>query len=77
MLSVDKISIIIDNKIKEHTDVIEQVDQDLKQFKGLKQGASTSSMAQNAQRQMVLKDKILFHRAAILALNDLKDSING
>ena len=77
MRSITQILIDIDTKIKEHTDIIDTVDIELKKFKGLKQGASSSGMMQNAQRQLVLKDKIIFHRAAILTLKDLKDSINA
>lgn len=76
MKTIGEILATIDSKVKEHTDIIQEVDVELKSISS-NGGAARSSMIAAASRKLILKDKILFHRAAILALNDLKESING
>ena len=76
MKTVGEILATIDTKVKEHTDIIQEVDVELKSISS-NGGAARSSMIAAASKKLILKDKILFHRAAILALNDLKESING
>lgn len=76
MKTVGEILATIDTKVKEHTDIIQEIDVELKSISS-NGGAARSSMIAAASRKLILKDKILFHRAAILALNDLKESING
>lgn len=70
MKTVPEILNTLDKKIKEHTNIIEAVDFDIKSMK-------SDNSVENASKRLILKDKILFHRAAVLALKDLKDSING
>lgn len=66
---------VIDLRIQEHSKIIEQVDDEVKSLN--KSGMSSNIERMEAQRRLILKDKILFHRAAILALKDLKEEING
>lgn len=76
MKTVGEILATIDTRVKEHTDVIQEVDVELKSLSRVN-GASSSSMIQAASKKLILKDKIMFHKAAIAVLNDLKESING
>lgn len=76
MKTINEILTDIDKRIKEHTDIIEEVDAELKSF-GRAGGAARNTDIQVASKKLVLKDKIMFHKAAILVLNDLKASING
>lgn len=76
MKTVGEILATIDTKVKEHTDIIQEVDVELKSI-GSAGGAARSSMIAVASKKLILKDKIMFHKSAIAVLNDLKESING
>lgn len=66
-LAVD-ILLSLNKKIDEHKKEIELVNE---QFAELKKEVSP----QTAMKHMVLKDKIMFHKACLLCLEDLKKEI--
>lgn len=70
MKTIPEILAIMNKKIEEHKREVEAASTELESLKkGVKPGI------ENAMKQLVLKDKVLFHKAAGLALNDLKESI--
>ena len=70
---MDKLKEIINKKIKEHQYEIDNAQKDLLDEKGkLKQ----KSVAE-AAKILVLKDKIMFHKSALLVLEDLKEEIKN
>lgn len=66
---MEKIDILISKKIKEHQYEIDGAQKDLLDLK-LK-----TKDANMAVKQLVLKDKILFHKSALLVLEDLKKEL--
>lgn len=76
MKTINEIITTINIKIREHTDIIQEVDVELKSM-GSAGGCDRSSMIKAASMKLILKDKIMFHKSAIAVLNDLKESING
>ena len=62
---------IINTKIKEHEAELKQVSQDVLQVHGIK-----PKNIEEAGKILVLKDKIIFHKAAIMALADLKQEVS-
>ena len=77
MKTVGEILATIDIKVKEHTDVIREVDIDLKSLSSNGGASSHGAIIAQSNKKMILKDRILFHKAAIAVLEDLRESING
>lgn len=69
MKTTVEIITLINTKIEEHKKEIEACDI------GLKALLKKDKALDNAMKHMILKDKVIFHKACLLALNDLKDSI--
>ena len=67
----------IDKKIQEHKNELLIIEEEIKQIKADfdKENASgkKTQALQSMQKIMVLKDKSLFHRSAILVLEDVKN----
>lgn len=74
MKTISEILILIDVKIAEHKREIDSTTEELKSI-GRPSGANRNTDIQNATKRLILKDKVLFHRACSLALHDLKDAI--
>lgn len=72
---MDKLKIIeaIDKRLKEHKVEIDGVQRDLLDEKGKLKPKSVEAAA----KLLALKDKMLFHKAAILVLEDLKKEIEN
>lgn len=68
MKSNDELKVFFDKKIDEHKSIMDQLNFDLKNL--VKDGKIESAM-----KHMVLKDKLLFHKACILTLDDVKKEI--
>lgn len=68
MKSTEEIVRLLDKKIEEHKTVIEDMSEDLKKMK-------KDGKIESAYKHMILKDKLMFHKAAILALKDVKNEI--
>lgn len=69
MKTVPEILNIINTKIDEHKKEVEACSG------GLEALQKKEKALDNAMKHMVLKDKIIFHKACLLVLNDLKDAI--
>jgi hypothetical protein len=74
MKTIPEIQASINSKIEEHKKEIQLANDELEDLK--KDKKAYGSM-QVAMKHIVLKDKIMFHKAAILTLDDLKQTING
>ena len=74
MKTIPETLAIIDIKIKEHKTIIQQLDSDIDSSRKLQVDASRT--LEQAMKTMVLKDKVIFHKAALLTLEDLRISIN-
>lgn len=68
---MEKINSLIDKKIKEHQYEIDGAQKDLQDMKLKPKDAAL------AVKQLVLKDKILFHKSALSVLEDLKVEIKN
>ena len=68
MKSIEEIIKDIEIKIKEHKDIIEEVNYDIK-------GMRKDAKLETAQKYMILKDKILFHQSSVMVLTDLLKGI--
>lgn len=82
MKTVGEILSTIDTKVKEHSDIIREIIEEVNIINAPKASVRASAEQMQARmleatRALVLKDKIMFHKAAVAALNDLKESING
>lgn len=67
------ISDLIDKKIKEHQYEIDNAQRDLLDEKGQLKKKSVAEAA----KLLVLKDKIMFHKSALLVLEDLKEELKN
>lgn len=76
-----EINNLIDSRVKEHSQVMDAIMVDIdalrKVVSQLKQDNNVQEMALQAQKLLALKDRMMFHKAAVLVLNDLKEDING
>ena len=63
---------LIQSKIKEHEYEIKGCGKDLVSLKGLK-----PKDAEEAGRLLILKDKIMFHKSCILALQDVEKDLDN
>lgn len=70
---MDKVSQLIDKKIVEHQTEINGAQNELMDKNGQ---LKTKSVA-DAAKLLVLKDKIMFHKAALLVLEELKEDIKN
>lgn len=77
MKTINEVITSINIKIKEHSDIIKEIDEEIQSFKGSKAGWQVKGQMEDAAKRLVLKDKMLFHKTAVLVLNDLKATING
>lgn len=68
---MEKILNLIQTKIKEHQYEIDGAQKDLLDLKLKPKDAAI------AVKQLVLKDKILFHKASLLTLENLKEEIKN
>lgn len=68
---MDKKTVIelIDKKVKEHDFEMKGAQNDLLQTHGKKPGA------EDAVQRLIIKDKLMFHKAAVLVLLDLKQDL--
>ena len=67
----NKIKDLIDKKVKEHQFEIDNAQKDLLDERGKLKSKSVAEAA----KLLALKDKIMFHKSAILVLQDLKQEI--
>jgi hypothetical protein len=71
---------IINKKIKEHESIINQVNQDLEKIKSELVVKDKSKQEQEIKffllKKVVLKDKMIFHEAALRVLKDLLEELN-
>jgi len=73
-----QISDVIENlnkRIKENKDVVGQLSVELESIRKQFTAADTPSKAPLAAKIMIVKDRIVFHRAVILAYQDLLQEI--
>lgn len=61
---------LIDSKTKEHEAEIQACSKDLIRVHGVK-----PKDAEEAGKFLIIKDKVIFHKACIMALTDLKEEI--
>lgn len=70
---LDKLKQILDQKISDHKLEVEAC---LKSLDGLPMDNGNRNIALlNAQKRMVMKDKIMFHKACMTCLTDVKEDI--
>jgi hypothetical protein len=69
-MNKEQIISIIKGKIIEHKSIIEEIDFDLK-------NTVKEKKIESAMKHLVLKDKMIFHKAAILTLEDLLTELNN
>ena len=76
-----EINKLIDSRVKEHSQVMDAIMVDIEELRKvvskLKQENNVQEMALQAQKLLALKDRMMFHKAAVLVLNDLKEDLNG
>lgn len=82
MKTIGEILATIDVKVKEHTDIIREVIEEVNLINSPRASVRASAeqmqaRMQEASKMLILKDKMVFHKAAIAVLQDLKESING
>jgi hypothetical protein len=65
---------LVNIRIEEHKIEIEKTTKELDNFSN-KQGLSRDTILLNAQKKIILKDKILFHTACVKAIEDIKTLI--
>lgn len=75
MKTVEQILALIASKAAENEAEVEAADKELKTIKNMPNGNKGHAMVTKAMRMMVLKDKMIFHKAVVAALNDLKEEI--
>lgn len=71
---------ILKNKTKEHQNIIEQIQTDIdsmrqKLIQLKKQGSSPQQLMVDSAKLMALKDRMMFHKSAAMALKDLETEI--
>ena len=71
---------IIKSKIKEHEDIINQVNKDLENLKQELSIKNKNSQEQEIKffllKKVILKDKMIFHEAALRTLKNLLEEFN-
>ncbi len=76
-----EINKLIDSRVKEHSQVMDAILVDIEALRKtvatLKQQNNVQEMAVQAQKLLALKDRMMFHKAAVLVLKDLQEDING
>lgn len=81
MKQVPEILQSIRNKITEHKNIMTQIESDLGQMRSLLQKlneqGNKQDLMQESAKLLVLKDKMLFHKACVLVLEDLKKEIES
>lgn len=65
---------LIEKKIKEHEVEVKGATKELASFSG-KEGQARNIQIMNASKKLILKDKVIFHKAAMLALHDLLEEL--
>jgi hypothetical protein len=76
MKTISEILAIINSKVEEHRHEIEATSEQLSKIKDWAAISKEGPKGiQKATQMLVLKDKILFHKACISCLSDLKDTI--
>lgn len=68
-----EIIVLLDKKMIEHQKEIDGAQRDLLDERGKLKAKSVPEAA----KTLILKDKILFHKAAILTLQDIKNELNN
>lgn len=82
MKTIEQTLAIIDVKVKEHTKIMDEIKKDLEQSRQKMAEMATLAPGDKAvlftqsNLLMVLKDRIMFHKACVLQLNDLVKEIN-
>ena len=76
------ISQIVKTKIKEHQQIIEQIQVDVDKMKEKlaeikKQSGDQQQLMVEAAKLMALKDRMLFHKAAAMTLKDIENELNN
>lgn len=71
---------IIQNKIQEHENILKQIVSDLDKLTNDMQGLTKNAQNENKIKffilqKIILKDKAIYHKAAIQVLSDLKEEI--
>lgn len=70
----DKVISLIETKIQEHQAEVNGATKDISKLSG-PEGQGRSAQLINASKKVILKDKVIFHKAAMLALHDLLEEL--
>jgi len=69
-----KVISLIETKIQEHQAEVNGATKDISKLSG-PEGQRRSAQLINASKKVILKDKVIFHKAAMLALHDLLEEL--
>lgn len=74
MITINELSQLLDVKIQENEFEIRSANKELQELTAKSKSWSDSNF-KDAAKIMILKDKIVFHKAAILVLQDVKSEL--